>query len=83
MAKQRLNSLDRFRKQPGKLILEEHGSCEVPAGTVTPVGPASTLSTGNPSAPAPAAAASVAAPMARNTATRPDMTSSLRHGPVP
>jgi hypothetical protein len=33
MAKQqRLNSLDRFRKQPGKLILEQHGHCEVPAG---------------------------------------------------
>jgi hypothetical protein len=32
MAKQQLNSLDRFRKHPGKLILEAHGSCEVPAG---------------------------------------------------
>jgi hypothetical protein len=29
---QRLNSLDRFRKQPGRLVLEEHGHCEVPAG---------------------------------------------------
>jgi hypothetical protein len=27
-----LNSLDRFRKDPGRLVLEEHGSCEVPAG---------------------------------------------------
>ena len=32
MAEQQLNSLGRFRKQPGKLVLEEHGSCEVPAG---------------------------------------------------
>jgi hypothetical protein len=30
--KQKLNSLDRFRKQPGRLVLEAHGSCEVPAG---------------------------------------------------
>ncbi len=29
---QRLNSVDRFRKQPGRLVLEEHGHCEVPAG---------------------------------------------------
>jgi hypothetical protein len=29
---QRLNSLDRFRKRPGRLVLEEHGHCEVPAG---------------------------------------------------
>src|SRR5262245_25722640 len=28
----RLNSLDRFRKHPGRLVLEEHGHCEVPAG---------------------------------------------------
>src|SRR5712691_2450458 len=27
-----LNSLERFRKQPGRLVLEEHGHCEVPAG---------------------------------------------------
>lgn len=27
-----LNSLDRFRKRPGSLVLEEHGHCEVPAG---------------------------------------------------
>ncbi len=32
MADQQLNSLDRFRKQPGKLVLEEHSHCEVPAG---------------------------------------------------
>ncbi len=32
MAKQQLNSLDRFRKQPGRLVLEEHSHCEVPAG---------------------------------------------------
>jgi hypothetical protein len=32
MSKQRLNSLDRFRKQPGRLVLEEHSHCEVPAG---------------------------------------------------
>jgi hypothetical protein len=30
--KQRLNSLDRFRKQPGRLVLEQHSHCEVPAG---------------------------------------------------
>jgi hypothetical protein len=30
--KQQLNSLDRFRKQPGRLVLEAHGSCEAPAG---------------------------------------------------
>src|SRR4029453_307053 len=47
----------------------------------TPVGPASTLSTGNPSAPALPAATAPAAPTARNTATRPAMTSSPRHGP--
>jgi hypothetical protein len=29
---QRLNSVERFRKQPGRLVLEEHGHCEVPAG---------------------------------------------------
>jgi hypothetical protein len=29
---QRLNSVDRFRKQPGRLVLEEHSHCEVPAG---------------------------------------------------
>ena len=29
---QQLNSLSRFRKQPGRLVLEEHGHCEVPAG---------------------------------------------------
>jgi hypothetical protein len=29
---QRLNSLDRFRKQSGRLILEQHDHCEVPAG---------------------------------------------------
>src|SRR5262245_52700744 len=29
---QRLNSLDRFRKQPGRLVLEEYSHCEVPAG---------------------------------------------------
>ncbi len=28
----KLNSLDRFRKHPGRLVLEEHGTCEVPAG---------------------------------------------------
>ena len=28
----RLNSLDRFRKQSPRLVLEEHGHCEVPAG---------------------------------------------------
>src|SRR5262249_25082179 len=27
-----LNSLSRFRKQPGRLVLEEHSHCEVPAG---------------------------------------------------
>jgi hypothetical protein len=32
MSDQQLNSLDRFRKQPGKLVLEEHSHCEVPAG---------------------------------------------------
>ncbi len=29
---QRLNSVDRFRKQPSRLVLEEHSNCEVPAG---------------------------------------------------
>src|ERR1043165_5066507 len=29
---QRLNSLDRFRKQPTRVVLEEHSHCEVPAG---------------------------------------------------
>jgi hypothetical protein len=29
---QQLNSLERFRKHPGRLVLEEHGHCEVPAG---------------------------------------------------
>jgi hypothetical protein len=29
---QRLNSLDRFRKRSGRLVLEQHDSCEVPAG---------------------------------------------------
>jgi hypothetical protein len=29
---QNLNSLDRFRKHPGRLVLEEHSHCEVPAG---------------------------------------------------
>jgi hypothetical protein len=29
---QPLNSLGRFRKQPGRLVLEEHSHCEVPAG---------------------------------------------------
>jgi hypothetical protein len=28
----KLNSLARFRKQPVRLVLEEHGHCEVPAG---------------------------------------------------
>src|SRR5262245_48240254 len=32
MAKQQLNSLDRFRKQAGRLVLEEYSHCEVPAG---------------------------------------------------
>jgi hypothetical protein len=27
-----INSLDRFRKHPGRLVLEQHGGCEVPAG---------------------------------------------------
>jgi hypothetical protein len=30
--KQRLNSLGRFRKHSGRLVLEEHGHCEIPAG---------------------------------------------------
>jgi len=29
---QHLNSLGRFRKQPGRLVLEEHSHCEVPTG---------------------------------------------------
>jgi hypothetical protein len=29
---QELNSLSRFRKQSGRLVLEEHSHCEVPAG---------------------------------------------------
>jgi hypothetical protein len=29
---QRLNSVDRFRKKSERLVLEEHGHCEVPAG---------------------------------------------------
>jgi hypothetical protein len=29
---QQLNSVNRFRKQPGPLVLEEYGNCEVPAG---------------------------------------------------
>jgi hypothetical protein len=29
---QRLNSLDRFRKRPGRLVLEVYSHCEVPAG---------------------------------------------------
>ncbi len=29
---QRLNSLDRFRKRPGRLVLELYSHCEVPAG---------------------------------------------------
>jgi hypothetical protein len=33
MAKEpELNSVDRFRKQPGRLVLEEYSHCEVPAG---------------------------------------------------
>jgi hypothetical protein len=30
--KQRLNSVERFRKKPERLVLEEHSHCEVPAG---------------------------------------------------
>jgi hypothetical protein len=29
---QQLNSLERFRKQSGRLVLEQHSHCEVPAG---------------------------------------------------
>jgi hypothetical protein len=29
---QQLNSVSRFRKQPGQLVLEAYGTCEVPAG---------------------------------------------------
>src|SRR5438067_8150882 len=32
MSEQQLNSLDRFRKKPERLVLEEHSHCEVPAG---------------------------------------------------
>ncbi len=32
MSKPQLNSLDRFRKQPGNLVLEQYSHCEVPAG---------------------------------------------------
>jgi hypothetical protein len=32
MSKQKLNSLDRFRKRSPRLLLEEHAGCEVPAG---------------------------------------------------
>jgi hypothetical protein len=32
MADKKLNSLDRFRKQSPRLVLEEHSHCEVPAG---------------------------------------------------
>jgi len=32
MAEQKLNTLDRFRKQSERLVLEEHSHCEVPAG---------------------------------------------------
>src|SRR5262245_59569135 len=32
MADKKLNSLDRFRKQSPRLILEQHSHCEVPAG---------------------------------------------------
>jgi hypothetical protein len=32
MSKQKLNSLDRFRKRSPRLLLEEHSGCEVPAG---------------------------------------------------
>ncbi len=32
MSDKRLNSLDQFRKQSGRLVLEEHSHCEVPAG---------------------------------------------------
>jgi hypothetical protein len=31
-SEQRLNTVDRFRKHPGRLVLEEYGHCEVPAG---------------------------------------------------
>jgi hypothetical protein len=31
-SEQRLNTLDRFRKHPGRLVLEEYSHCEVPAG---------------------------------------------------
>lgn len=32
MADEKLNSLDRFRKQSDRLVLEQHSHCEVPAG---------------------------------------------------
>lgn len=32
MARQQLNSLERFRKQSPNLVLEQHSHCEVPAG---------------------------------------------------
>jgi hypothetical protein len=32
MSEQPLNSLERFRKRPGRLVLETHSHCEVPAG---------------------------------------------------
>jgi hypothetical protein len=32
MADKKLNSLDRFRKQSPRLVLEEHSHCELPAG---------------------------------------------------
>ena len=32
MADKKLNSLERFRKQSPRLVLEEHSHCEVPAG---------------------------------------------------
>jgi hypothetical protein len=32
MSETKLNSLDRFRKQSPRLVLEEHSHCEVPAG---------------------------------------------------
>jgi hypothetical protein len=31
-SEQRLNTVDRFRKHPGRLVLEEYSSCEIPAG---------------------------------------------------
>jgi hypothetical protein len=46
--KPQLNSLERFRKQPGRLVLEEHSHCEVPAGCGGVI-----LRWRNPHAPAP------------------------------